>query len=135
MASPARRGYLKAAYYAGLAVVIHVVVLTLHAWIVSLLPVPELDRANQEVEVTWIETPSPEEENVQLPEPTPPPEEAQKPTVPPDQPTPTSPEIAKVNPTPPEKVEPPKIEPPKVKPPEKKEKVPEVALIPVPPPP
>ncbi len=63
MASPARRATVattkKAAFYGGLAVVIHAVVLTLHAWIVSLLPVPELDAANQEVEVTWIETPTP----------------------------------------------------------------------------
>lgn len=139
MASPARRATRKAAFYGGLAVVIHAVVLTLHAWIVSLLPTPELDRSNQEVEVTWIETPSPEE-NVQLPEQTPPeptPEALKQPPVPqpPEQPTPTPPEIAKVNPTPPQKVEPPKIEPPKVKPPEKKEKVPEVAIIPVKPPP
>jgi TonB family protein len=119
-----------------------------YGFIWNLLHERDLEKADvpQEVEVTWVEAPTPSQE-ITLPEslpqepappearllpppPTPPPPQ---PLVVPEPPQPKPPEVAKVKPP-----EPPKPEPPKpVKPPEKQAKTPELALIqqPKPPPP
>ena len=147
------RGPLRALFYGAVAIVLHFVGLGLVALLAAILPTPKLDETPQEVEVTWIESPSQAEQDIKLPEAQPeqappdvaaqPPERAQavppppppRPPEAPKPPPPKPPEVAKVKPPEPPKVEPPKPQPPKPKPPEKKPESPTVALIPKPKPP